>query len=48
MQKHSQDLTGSHLKITSLSFDLSFTGLRMQSNTVFQLGITVQKKLFTL
>ncbi len=48
MQKHSQDLTGSHLKIISLSFDLSFTGLRMQSNSIFQLGITVLKKLFTL
>ncbi len=48
MQKHSQDLTGSHLKIISLSFDLCFTGLTKQSNTVFQLGITVLRKLFTL
>ncbi len=48
MQKHSQDLTGSHLKIISLSFDLSFTGLRMQSKSIFQLGIAVLKKLFTL
>ncbi len=48
MQKHSQDLTDSHLKIISLSFDLSFTGLRMQSNSIFQLGIAVLKKLFTL